>query len=118
MISMSKKDKKKDNLSAEERAIVDGIDYEKIATDAAADVAARKDEIIASAVASARKQTRESAGKTRNYGILSLVMAIIVLVGGIVSLDAGVGIYLLISGVLILIFSICILGIARSNKKL
>ncbi|KKM83949.1 hypothetical protein LCGC14_1304110, partial [marine sediment metagenome] len=44
---MSKKDKKKDNLSAEERAIVDGIDYEKIATDAAADVAARKDEIIA-----------------------------------------------------------------------
>ncbi len=113
---MSKKDKEKDEdgLDADERAIIDSIDFDKIA----ADVAAKKDEIVASAVASAKKKTRESAGKTRNYGIAFLIIALIVLVGGILSLDAGIGLYLLISGALILVFSIFLLGIARSNKKL
>ena len=68
MIYMSRKDEEKDEdgLDADERAIIDSIDFDKIA----ADVAEKKDEIVASAVESARKEARESAGKTRNFGII------------------------------------------------
>ncbi len=119
---MSKKKKQEEErdeggLTADERAIIDSIDFEKIAADAAADVAARHDEIVASAVETARKKVGEGVGKTRNTAIISLFISIFVLIGGIVSLDAGIGVYLIIAGVLILLYSICMFSIAKSNKK-
>ena len=106
-----------DGLTADERAIIDSIDFEKIAADAAAGAAARHDEIVASAVASARKKAGESVGKTRRGGIIALIIGIFLIVGGVLSLDAGVGLYLLIAGILIIIFGICMFSIAKSNKK-
>ncbi|MHA1508381.1 MAG: hypothetical protein ACTSO6_06730 [Promethearchaeota archaeon] len=99
-----------DGLDTDERAIIDSIDFKKIGADAAASVAARRDEIIADAV-------KTSTAKTKRTGVLSLVIGIFLIIGGVVSLDAGVGIYLLISGALILIFGICMFSIARSDKK-
>ena len=81
-------------------------------------MAAKHDEIVASATATAMEKTKASVGKTRNTGVLSIVIGIFLIIGGVVSLDAGVGIYLLISGALILIFGICMFSIASSNKKL
>lgn len=119
---MSKKKKQDENrdeggITAEGRAIIDSIDYEKIAADAVADMEERKDEIHASAMETARKKVGEGVGKTRNSGIISLVISIVVLIGGILSLNAGVGLYLIIAGVLILLYSICMFSIAKSNKK-
>jgi hypothetical protein len=120
LINLSKKKKysdgierDEDGLTADERAIIDSIDFKKIT----ADVAAKQDEIVASAVATARKKAGESAGKTRRGGIIALIIGIFLIVGGVLSLDAGVGLYLLIAGVLVLIFGICMFSIAKSNKK-
>jgi len=125
MKNMSKKKKYKDGverdekgLTADERAIIDSIDFEKIGADAAADVAARQDEILAEVRESTMEKTKASLGKTKRTGVLSLLIGIFIIIGGVVSLDAGIGIYLLISGALIIIFGICMFSIARSNKKL
>ena len=103
-----------DGLTAGERDIIDSIDFDKIAAEAAA----KHDEIVASAVASAKKKSRESAGKTRNTGIVTLIFAILLFIGGAVALQTEIAIYLLIAGILMLLFSICMFSIARSNKKL
>jgi len=126
MKNMSKKKKKYNDgverdekgLTASDRAIIDSIDFEKIGADAAAHMEARLPEIMAEAKASAMAKTKASVGKTRRTGVLSLLIGIFIIIGGVLSLDAGIGIYLLISGALILIFGICMFSIASSNKKL
>jgi Flp pilus assembly protein TadB len=121
VIILSKKKKYSDGverdergLTADDRAIIDSIDFKKIGADA---VAAHHDEIVASAVATARKKAGESVGKTRRGGVLSLLIGAFLIVGGFLSFGIGVGIFLLIAGILIIIYGICAFSIAKSNKQ-
>ena len=101
----------KDGLTASERAIVDSIDYEKIAEEAVASTMANQDQIVTNAHKTASK-------KNRNTAILALVFSILLIGAGFVALDAGVGLYLLIAGVLVLAFAVFMFVVAREDKKM
>ncbi len=78
----------------------------------------RHDRIVAEAVASAMAKTKAGVGKTIRTGVLSLVIGIFIIIGGLVALETEIAVYLLISGALLIIFGICMFSIASSNKKL
>lgn len=112
---MSKKSEERDEegLTADERAIIDSIDFDKIVSD----VTSKQDEIVEKAVKKAKEDTRKSSGKTKLTAVAALVLGTLFLITGIISLSIEMGIYFLIAAALFYVFGICLFAIARSNKK-
>jgi len=102
--------KDKDGLTASERAIVDSIDYDKIASEAAANAKVNQSQIVANAQKTASK-------KNRNAAIFGLVMGILFIITGFISLNLGLGIYFLIAGFLSLVFAGFVFVVSRQNAK-
>jgi len=100
----------KDGLTASERAIVDSIDYEKIAAEAVASTSSEANQNLSNIY-------KEASKKNRNNAIIALVISILFIGSGFIALDIGVGIYLLIAGVLVLAFAVFMFVLARENKK-
>ncbi len=97
--------KKEDRLTADERKIVDSIDYEKIAEDAAREVASRHDEILASTTESAIRKTKKSYGKMRRWGIYAFIIGIFFLFTGVVTLGFSAVIFFIVGGICFLYLS-------------
>ncbi|MHA1462740.1 MAG: zinc-ribbon domain-containing protein, partial [Candidatus Heimdallarchaeota archaeon] len=100
----------KDGLTASERAIVDSIDYEKIAAEAVVSTSSEPNQNLSNIY-------KEESKKNRNKAIIALVISILFIGSGFIALDIGVGIYLLIAGVLVLAFAVFMFVLARENKK-
>ena len=100
----------KDGLPTNERAIVDSIDYEKIAAEAVTSTSSEPNQNLSNIY-------KEQSKKNRNQAIIALVISILFIGSGFIALDIGVGIYLLIAGVLVLAFAVFMFVLARENKK-
>jgi len=76
------------------------------------------DEDVAYGVRKAMEQNKNTMGKQRRRVLWPGILGLFFAVAGIVSLQLGPGIFLIIAAVMMFLYACCMGAIAKSNKKM